>query len=173
MSIDDSRLQTLTALAKKALWLSSWTIHNANHIRPNADGLKVGGHQASSASLATIMSALYFSVLKPEDRVAGFLQRLPVKYRGADLWAISSEDHYLRVHTDRGEEMILMRLADAIRELGEDNGLQTHRSWWVSRTGIRSARREGGRVLLELKSGEDVPVSRSYQPALKDAGLAP
>jgi pyruvate dehydrogenase E1 component len=70
MSIDDSRLQTLTALAKKALWLSSWTIHNANHIRPNADGLKVGGHQASSASLATIMSALYFSVLKPEDRVA-------------------------------------------------------------------------------------------------------
>jgi len=70
MSIDDSRLQTLTALAKKALWLSSWTIHNANHIRPNTDGLKVGGHQASSASLATIMSALYFSVLKPEDRVA-------------------------------------------------------------------------------------------------------
>ena len=46
---------------------------------------------------------------EPEDRVAGFLQRLPVKYRGADLWAISSEDHYLRVHTDRGEEMILMR----------------------------------------------------------------
>lgn len=70
MSIDDSRLQTLTALAKKALWLSSWTIHNANHIRSNTDGLKVGGHQASSASLATIMSALYFSVLKPEDRVA-------------------------------------------------------------------------------------------------------
>ncbi|QUS41021.1 transketolase [Tardiphaga alba] len=70
MPIDDSRLQMLTALAKKALWLSSWTIHNANHIRPNVDGLKVGGHQASSASLATIMSALYFSVLKPEDRVA-------------------------------------------------------------------------------------------------------
>jgi pyruvate dehydrogenase E1 component len=70
MPIDDTRLSTLTALAKKALWLSSWTIHNANHIRPSTDGLKVGGHQASSASLATIMSALYFSVLKPEDRVA-------------------------------------------------------------------------------------------------------
>lgn len=66
----EPRLQTLTALARKVLWLSSWTIHNANHIRPNADGLKVGGHQASSASLATIMSALYFAVLKPEDRVA-------------------------------------------------------------------------------------------------------
>src|SRR4051812_4777889 len=70
MPIDHSRLQTLNALAKKVLWLSSWTIHNANHIRPNTDGLKVGGHQASSASLATIMSALYFAVLRPEDRVA-------------------------------------------------------------------------------------------------------
>ncbi|SEH46197.1 transketolase [Tardiphaga sp. OK245] len=70
MPIDHHRLQTLTALARKVLWLSSWTIHNANHIRPNTDGLKVGGHQASSASLATIMSALYFAVLKPEDRVA-------------------------------------------------------------------------------------------------------
>jgi pyruvate dehydrogenase E1 component len=70
MAIDAARLETLTALAKKALWLSSWTIHHANHIRPNSDGLKVGGHQASSASLATIMSALYFAVLKPEDRVA-------------------------------------------------------------------------------------------------------
>ncbi|MBC7586250.1 transketolase [Tardiphaga sp. vice352] len=70
MPIEPRRLQTLTALARKVLWLSSWTIHNANHIRPNADGLKVGGHQASSASLATIMSALYFAVLKPEDRVA-------------------------------------------------------------------------------------------------------
>ena len=52
------------------LWLASWTIHNANHLRENVDGLKVGGHQASSASLATIMTALYFDVLRPQDRVA-------------------------------------------------------------------------------------------------------
>ncbi|MDA9434136.1 transketolase [Bradyrhizobium sp. CCBAU 51627] len=70
MPVDSTRLEILTALSRKALWLSSWTIHHANHIRPNADGLKVGGHQASSASLATIMSALYFHVLRPEDRVA-------------------------------------------------------------------------------------------------------
>src|SRR4029077_447460 len=68
--IEPARLQLLSALARKVLWLSSWTIHYANHIRPNADGLKVGGHQASSASLANIMSALYFSVLRPQDRVA-------------------------------------------------------------------------------------------------------
>src|SRR5690242_16637320 len=70
MPVDSARLETLTALARKALWLSSWTIHHANHVRSNADGLKVGGHQASSASLATIMSALYFHLLRPEDRVA-------------------------------------------------------------------------------------------------------
>ena len=70
MPTEPARLEILSALARKVLWLSSWTIHHANHIRPNVDGLKVGGHQASSASLATIMSALYFSVLRPQDRVA-------------------------------------------------------------------------------------------------------
>ena len=60
----------LAELEKKVLWLSSWIIHNANHLRENVDGLKIGGHQASSASLVTIMTALYFAVLRPEDRVA-------------------------------------------------------------------------------------------------------
>jgi pyruvate dehydrogenase E1 component len=64
------KLAILRKLEKKALWLASWTIHNANHLRENVDGLKVGGHQASSASLATIMTALYFDVLRPQDRVA-------------------------------------------------------------------------------------------------------
>ena len=66
----DPRLPFLAALERKALWLSTWTIHNANHLRPSPDGLKVGGHQASSASLCTIMTALYGAALRPEDRVA-------------------------------------------------------------------------------------------------------
>jgi len=64
------RIRLIEALTKKTLWLSNWMIHHANHIRPNPDGLKVGGHQASSASMAAILSALYFGVLRPEDRVA-------------------------------------------------------------------------------------------------------
>ena len=64
------RLTILRELEKKVLWLASWTIHHANHVRDHADGLKVGGHQASSASLATIMTALYFDALRPQDRVA-------------------------------------------------------------------------------------------------------
>jgi pyruvate dehydrogenase E1 component len=68
--ITPEELRTLSELEKKVLWLASWTIHHANHVRENRDGLKVGGHQASCASLATIMTALYFHALRPQDRVA-------------------------------------------------------------------------------------------------------
>lgn len=70
MSGQSDDLRILRELERKVLWLATWTIHNANHLRDSTDGLKVGGHQASSASLATIMTALYFGVLRPEDRVA-------------------------------------------------------------------------------------------------------
>src|SRR5271169_6325295 len=60
----------LAGLERKVQWLASWTIHHANHERENVDGLKVGGHQASSASVAAIMTALYFHTLRPWDRVA-------------------------------------------------------------------------------------------------------
>lgn len=68
--LDQARVRTLEILADKVLWLSSWTIHHANHLRESRDGLKVGGHQASSASLAVLMTALYLDVLRPADRVA-------------------------------------------------------------------------------------------------------
>jgi pyruvate dehydrogenase E1 component len=67
---DPVDLSILAELERKVLWLATWTIHHANHLRENDDGVKVGGHQASSASLATIMTALYFHTLRPADRVA-------------------------------------------------------------------------------------------------------
>jgi pyruvate dehydrogenase E1 component len=70
MRVAADDLAILAELERKVLWLASWTIHHANHVRDSDDGLKVGGHQASSASLATIMTALYFRVLRPADRVA-------------------------------------------------------------------------------------------------------
>lgn len=106
------------------------------------------------------------------DSAQRFLERLPVKYRGAELWAVSSEDHYLRIHTSRGEELILMRLADAVRELDGAAGVQVHRSWWVAKDGVSDARRDNGKLVLVLKNGTDVPVSRTYQAAAKEAGLA-
>ncbi|WP_299403347.1 transketolase [uncultured Roseobacter sp.] len=62
-------LEQLKEIEKKVLWLACWTIHNANHLR-DSDEIKVGGHQASSASMVSIMTALYFAVLRPEDRIA-------------------------------------------------------------------------------------------------------
>ena len=105
------------------------------------------------------------------DQLAAFMERLPVKFRTAELHAISSEDHYLRVHTSLGEEMILMRLADAVRELAGADGLQVHRSWWVARQGIQDEKRIDGRSFLVLPSGTEVPVSRSYRAKAKEAGL--
>jgi pyruvate dehydrogenase E1 component len=63
-------IDALKTIDDKLLWLSAWTIHHANHIRESTDGLKVGGHQASCASMTAIMAALYFHALGPNDRVA-------------------------------------------------------------------------------------------------------
>ncbi|MEO6582188.1 MAG: transketolase, partial [Sphingomicrobium sp.] len=63
-------IAALKLLEERLRWLSAWTIHHANHIRPSPDGLKVGGHQASCASMTAIMAALYFHALGPNDRVA-------------------------------------------------------------------------------------------------------
>lgn len=68
MNASDER--HLKTIEQRLLWLSHWMIHHANHIRPKAGGIKIGGHQASSASMVSIMTALYFSALRPEDRVA-------------------------------------------------------------------------------------------------------
>lgn len=127
-----------------------------------------GGLVVSRAQAA----APLLEAAEAEDVIARFMQRLPVKYRTADLWAVSSEDHYLRIHTSLGEELILMRLADAMRDLGGTDGLQTHRSWWVARDGVADVRRKGGKLFLVLKSGTEAPVSRTYAPAVREAGLS-
>lgn len=63
-------IATLQALEKKILWLATWMIHNANNLRPKGDGVKVGGHQASCASMVSVMTALYLHTLRPQDRIA-------------------------------------------------------------------------------------------------------
>ena len=103
-------------------------------------------------------------------RPARFLDRLPPKLRGATLRAVESEDHYLRLHTDRGSDLILMRLSDALTELEGLEGAQTHRSWWVARDAVRAISRGEGRATFTLDGGVEVPVSRRYARSLRDAG---
>jgi hypothetical protein len=101
---------------------------------------------------------------------ARFPDRLPMKLRGAAIRAVQAEDHYLRIHTDRGSDLILMRLADALEELQGLEGAQTHRSWWVAREAVRDVARGDGRATLSLDGGLTVPVSRRYAKALREAG---
>ncbi len=100
------------------------------------------------------------------------LDRLPFDKRGA-LVALSVSDHYVSVMTTRGQEMILMRLADAIRETGDIAGMQVHRSHWVALDQIASVQRTGDRAMMTLSTGSEIPVSRSNLPGLRDAGLLP
>ena len=99
-----------------------------------------------------------------------FVERLPLHLRGARLIAVESEDHYLRVHTDRGSDLILMRLSDAVDELEGLEGAQTHRSWWVAKDAVRGASRGDGRATLALEGGLAAPVSRRYARALRESG---
>src|SRR6266851_4764913 len=112
MPIEPAPLELLSALARKVLWLSSWTIHHANHVRPNVDGLKVGGHQASSASLATIMSALYFSGLRPEDRVAVKPHASPVFHAIQYLFGHQTRDKLERFRAFGGAQSYPSRTKD-------------------------------------------------------------
>lgn len=96
--------------------------------------------------------------------------KLPVRLRTADLHALQSEDHYLRVHTSAGVALILMRLSDAIAAASALEGAQTHRSWWVARSAITDARRDGSQAVLTLKGGIEAPVSRANVPKLRERG---
>ena len=106
------RLTCLKALERKVLWLSTWMIHHANHIRPNRDGLKVGGHQASCASVATMMTALYLDVLRPEDRVAVKPHAAPVFHAIQYLLGHQSRDKMERLRAFGGAQSYPSRTKD-------------------------------------------------------------
>jgi pyruvate dehydrogenase E1 component len=109
----DRRLECLAALEKKVLWLAVWMIHHANHIRPKRDGLKVGGHQASSASSATLMTALYFDLLRPEDRVAVKPHASPVYHAIQYLLGRQTRENLERFRAKGGAQSYPSRTKDA------------------------------------------------------------
>ncbi len=100
------------------------------------------------------------------------LERLAFEKRGA-LVSISVEDHYVRVRTTAGEDMLLLRLSDAIREVGQTEGQRVHRSHWVAFDQVKAAARKGDGALLNMTHGPDIPVSRANVSAIRDRGLLP
>lgn len=89
------------------------------------------------------------------------LDRLAAVNRGR-LQHISVEDHYSRITTSRGSEFILLRFTDALRETGAADGLRVHRSHWVARDFVQGFLTSNGKLVLLLKDGSEIPVSRTY-----------
>src|SRR5437870_5904164 len=106
------KLACLMALERKVLWLSTWMIHHANHIRPSRDGLKVGGHQASSSSVATLMTALYLDVMRPQDRVAVKPHAAPIFHALQYLLGQQSRDKLERFRALGGAQAYPSRSKD-------------------------------------------------------------
>lgn len=126
------------------VWVISITISSI--------GALIRSKDASSDSLPQKRAALY--------------ERLKPKLRSADIFALAAEDHYVRVITSKGDDLILMRLSDAIKEISPIKGLATHRSWWVSEVGAEKIKKSE----ILLPTGQIAPISRSGMKAVRDAG---
>ena len=132
---------------------------------------------AMNAIVVSIVISLAARFIAPEpaskpQAAPRLLDRLPFEKRGR-LVALSVSDHYVDVITTKGQELLLMRLSDAILETAPEAGLQVHRSHWVALSAVETARRDGARAILTLSNGTEIPVSRTYLPTVKDAGLLP
>ena len=104
-----------------------------------------------------------------ESPSAPFLERLPARL-GRNLLHLHMQDHYVEVHTDEGSDLLLLRFRDALREVEGIDGAQVHRSHWVARSAVAGVVRRDGRVTLRLVNGNEVPVSRSFAPRLREQG---
>ncbi|WP_353218322.1 LytTR family DNA-binding domain-containing protein [Sandarakinorhabdus sp.] len=97
-------------------------------------------------------------------------ERLPLRLQSGRLLALQAEDHYLRIHTDLGSDLVLMRMTDAAALLADVPGARVHRSWWVARGAVASISSDGARTALRLAGGPEVPVSRTARRELAAAG---
>lgn len=100
-----------------------------------------------------------------------FLLQLPIEKRGK-LLCLEMSDHYLNVHTDKGQHLLLMRFKDALTALNEYPGMQTHRSWWVAHDAITKVEKNGRKIQLCLSNDIIAPVSRTFIDEVKGAGFA-
>lgn len=109
----DERIEALRLVERKLLWLSSWTIHHANHLRQATDKLKVGGHQASCASCATILTALFFDVMRPGDRIAVKPHASPLYHAAMYLMGRQTRERLERFRALGGAQSYPSRTKDA------------------------------------------------------------
>lgn len=103
---------------------------------------------------------------QPDKIAEQLLSKLPIEKRGV-LYCLEMDDHYLNVHTDKGNHLILMRFKDAVELLKDFPGCRVHRSWWVAFDAITSTKKDGRKLMLTLVNGLEVPVSKTYEAEVK------
>lgn len=170
------------AIAGIPVTAAVWGINALVFTRPG-DGIGLLPLAFYTIAIAAIVSALlavfgrlYEQAKHPAaaapaaDKRPRILDRLPPAQRG-QLMHMSMQDHYVDVRTTKGGGLVLMRFADAMAETDGTEGLQIHRSHWVAKEAVERAVRRDGKLFLKLTDGTELPVSRSYQPAAKDAEL--
>ena len=143
---------------------------------------RTGWQFLSTVPIALLLGTFAYLVVRPDPPASAdesppghmpgprLLSRLSPENRG-DVLYLTMQDHYVQVVTVKGSELVLLRFGDALEELGGSDGLQIHRSHWVSRDAIAGWRRDKGKLLLEMSDGTELPVSRSYAKAVRAAGF--
>jgi len=163
----DYRIEALTAwIVASAVWVA------ANYFFIYVFGIPRLGQQAKKRPLPVAdseASTVADAPPKPADTTtpvpsgaAVLLEKLP-PHLGTNIVALKAEEHYTRIYTDKGETLVLMRFSDAVALLGELGGVQTHRSYWVNTACVESYIKDGRNSHIHMKTGVDIPVSRSYR----------
>ena len=152
------------------LMIVTWTFPNSG------DPFNYWRMLAYTLPITLLFAGIAYFVLKDvfEPQAAGtesrLLDRLPIAKRGV-IKHMSMQDHYVSVTTSAGTELVLLRMADAVLEVGAENGLQVHRSHWVNLDYITDTKRDSGRLVLVMDDETEIPVSRTYAKAVREAGI--
>ncbi|WP_036221034.1 LytTR family DNA-binding domain-containing protein [Maritalea myrionectae] len=129
-------------------------------------------------AISICISALHYIFQRPQSEVINppkqvpLMARLNVKNRG-QLYYLSMQDHYVNIVTSKGAELILLRLADAIKETDGVPGVKIHRSHWVALDAVTETRKKGSTLVAVMKDGAELPISRGQTEAARAAGLLP
>lgn len=134
--------------------IEHWPVFETGEVNPPPIGSDKGGVQSGG------------SVCRPR---VGLLSRRPEGLCGTILY-MQMEDHYLRVFTDEGDGLALHRMRDAKRDLCQTDGLQVHKSWWVSAAAVAGIRQENRKRIIQMRDGTEIPVGRSFEKDLRKAG---
>lgn len=132
--------------------------------------LGVGAYRHATGQFEPVPAAEVPAPSRLPPSLPRLVDRLPAQVQGP-LVSITVRDHYIDVTTARGQASLLLRLSDAVAETCAADGVQVHRSHWVAWDAIEAVEHRGTRMMLRLKGGAEVPVSKTYRPAVEERGI--